>query len=123
MTPEGDYLPRGLRSPIGYGAFEQPRANDPTPCEAGQLLTLRWDLDPLQPVFRDLPLDEERTRAALEWLFDEGRGFGIERVFIEPHLATRLGLSSPVLGFQGCRAARHDDHIHLQIAEATSPGG
>jgi hypothetical protein len=27
----------------------------------------------------------------------------------------RLGLSSPLLGFQGCRAARHDDHIHIQV--------
>jgi hypothetical protein len=27
----------------------------------------------------------------------------------------RLGVSSPLLGFQGCRAARHDDHIHIQI--------
>jgi hypothetical protein len=26
-----------------------------------------------------------------------------------------LGVSSPLLGFQGCRAARHDDHIHIQI--------
>jgi hypothetical protein len=39
----------------------------------------------------------------------------VERVFIEPYLAARLGVASPVLGFQGCRAARHDDHIHVQI--------
>ena len=41
--------------------------------------------------------------------------FKVERIFIEPYLAARLGVSSDVLGFQGCRAARHDDHIHIQI--------
>ncbi len=41
--------------------------------------------------------------------------FGLEKVLLEPHLVRRLGLSSPLLRFQGCRAARHDDHLHLQI--------
>ena len=45
----------------------------------------------------------------------EGQAFGVERVFIEPTSPIVSELSSPVLGFQGCRAARHDDHIHIQI--------
>jgi hypothetical protein len=69
----------------------------------------------LQGLFPARPLDTERTRAALRWLTTEGPGAGIERIFIEPYLAVRLGVSSPLLGFQGCRAARHDDHIHIQI--------
>jgi hypothetical protein len=48
-------------------------------------------------------------------LATDGQALGIERIFIEPYLAARLGVSSPLLGFQGCRAARHDDHIHIQI--------
>jgi hypothetical protein len=40
----------------------------------------------------------------------------VERVFIEPYLAKRLGVSSPRLRFQGCGAARHDDHVHVEIA-------
>jgi hypothetical protein len=119
--PGGGYLPGILRSPIGYGALEQPRPEDPQPCEPGRIFTLRWDLALLQPAFRQLALDEDRTRAALEWLFGEGMRFGVERVFIEPHLATRLAAKSPVLGFQGCRAARHDDHIHVEIAGETAP--
>ena len=69
----------------------------------------------LQPLYPDRPLEPERTRTALRWLVTEGQKFGVERVFVEPYLAARLGVSSPLLGFQGCRAARHDDHIHVQI--------
>jgi hypothetical protein len=67
----------------------------------------------LQDLWPVMPLEPERTRHALRWLASEGR---VERIFIEPYLAARLSVSSPVLGFQGCRAARHDDHIHIQIA-------
>jgi hypothetical protein len=69
----------------------------------------------LQDHYPPRPLEPERTRAALRCLVADGQRFGVERIFIEPYLAARLGVSSPVLGFQGCRAARHDDHIHIQI--------
>jgi hypothetical protein len=36
-------------------------------------------------------------------------------VFVEPYLAARLGVTAPAIRFQGCRAARHDDHIHFQV--------
>jgi hypothetical protein len=39
----------------------------------------------------------------------------IEKVFIEPHLKNRLQLTSPKVRFQGCHAARHDDHVHVQV--------
>lgn len=113
---DGSYLPGQTRSPIGYWAFEQQSAGDtPSPCRADAWLTTRWDMRFLQALFPDRPLEPERTRAALRWLTTEGQRAGIERIFIEPYLAARLGVSSPLLGFQGCRAARHDDHIHIQI--------
>jgi hypothetical protein len=112
----GSYLPERTRSPIGYWAFEQPGVGDTlSPCRAGTWLTTRWDMEFLQSLFPDRPIDPERTRAALRWLATEGQQAGVERIFIEPYLATRLGVSSPLLGFQGCRAARHDDHIHIQV--------
>ncbi|MGO1080022.1 hypothetical protein [Inquilinus sp. CA228] len=70
----------------------------------------------LQGLYPDRPLEPERTRAAVAWLLADGPRFGLERILLEPHLVRRLGLSSPLLRFQGCRAARHDDHLHLQIA-------
>jgi hypothetical protein len=114
--PDGTYRPGLLRSPIGYWAFEQPGPDDPQSCPEPRLLTLRWDMTPLQGLYPDRPLEPQRTRAALSWLLVEGPGFGLEKILLEPHLVRRLGLASPLLRFQGCRAARHDDHMHLQIA-------
>lgn len=115
---EGDYKDKATRSPIGYFAFEQQRADSILPCrDREDLLTLRWDLDFLQSLWRPLPLEEGRTAEALRWLSGEGSGFGIEKIFVEPHLAQRLGVEAESIRFQGCRAARHDDHIHMQVGK------
>ncbi len=37
------------------------------------------------------------------------------KLFIEPHLKTRLNLNHNKIRYHGCRAVRHDDHIHLQL--------
>ncbi len=39
----------------------------------------------------------------------------VSKIFIEPHLKSRLQLTSTKIRFHGCKAVRHDDHIHLQI--------
>jgi hypothetical protein len=114
-TPDGSYLPGAMRSSLGYWAFERPGKGDSSPCTEGSWLTLRWNMNLLQRFHPNRPLERERTAAALRWLTNEGQKLGIERIFVEPYVAARLGVSSPVLGFQGCRAARHDDHIHIQI--------
>lgn len=104
------------RSPIGYWAFEQPKSSGRGRCAGrSDILSLRWDMDWFQIFNRDYQLDEHRTAAALQWLVTEGAKRGVSKVFIEPHLATRLGVGSKIIRFQGCRAARHDDHIHFQI--------
>lgn len=104
---EGGYLAGAARSPIGYFAFE----DGPTNCPKA-FLSLRWDMGWLQPLWPAYSLDEPRMRAALTWLSADAR---VGKVFIEPHLAASLGITSPKIRFQGCRAARHDDHIHLQL--------
>lgn len=101
------YLPGATRSPIGYFAFEQ----GPTICAEGWP-TLRWDFDAVQPLWRDHALDVPRNRAVLQILSGDDR---VGRIFVEPHLVQSLGVAHPSIGFQGCRAARHDDHIHLQL--------
>lgn len=104
---EEEYLPKATRSPIGYFAFEK----GPTNCPEN-LLSLRWDLNILQPFWHSYKLDEIRMKSALQILTEDKR---VEKLFIEPHLKTRLGVESPKIRFQGCRAARHDDHIHFQL--------
>lgn len=104
---ETGYLPGVQRSPIGYFAFE----NGPTDCPE-KWDDLRWDLQALQPLWRDLHLDTQRTKRLLTVLSTDPR---VGKVFLEPHLKSRLGLGAPKIRFQGCRAARHDDHIHIQL--------
>jgi hypothetical protein len=105
---DNTYLPGKARSPFGYFAFENAA---PEACPANTL-TLRWSLAWLQPLLPDRPLDAPRTAALITALTADPR---IGKIFVEPPLATRLGLSHPKIRFQGCRAARHDDHIHIQL--------
>lgn len=101
------YIPGAVRSPIGYFAFE----DGPTNCPARRL-TLRWDLRWLQPFMIDLELEAARTQFMLKLLADDVR---VGRVFLEPHLKNRLAPEADKIRFQGCRAARHDDHIHIEL--------
>ena len=104
---ETGYLPGATRSPIGYFAFEP----GPTECTP-RWPTLRWDFAFVQPMWRGYELDEERTAAVLRILSNDER---VGKTFIEPHLVQSLGVAHPRIRFQGCRAARHDDHIHFQL--------
>ncbi len=105
---EGGYAPGQTPSPIGYFAFEGAGADCPKVWPA-----LRWDLVRAQSWWRDLDLDAPRQAEALRWLARDPR---VEKVFVEPPLAEQLGVWGPKIRFQGCRAARHDDHLHFQIA-------
>ncbi|MBT5432773.1 MAG: hypothetical protein HOL02_18890 [Rhodospirillaceae bacterium] len=70
----------------------------------------------LQPLWPYAELDQARTRAMLEWLVGPGQNHGVVKVLLEPHLESSLGLENPLIRFQGCRAARHDDHLHVEFA-------
>ncbi|MCP4104821.1 MAG: hypothetical protein GY749_04675 [Desulfobacteraceae bacterium] len=98
-------------SPIGYWAYEQPKPSEFQPCKRKKSW-LRWDFDWLQPLFAFAEVDPERTKALLKELIAAGE---IQKILIEPHLKFRLHVNVPKVSFQGCRAARHDDHIHIQI--------
>jgi hypothetical protein len=106
--PGGTYLPGETRSPVGYFAFE----NLPPEACPDNNLTLRWSLPWLQPLWPARPMDAQRTTALITHLTKDAR---VAKIFVEPPLATRLGLADPKIRFQGCRAARHDDHIHIQL--------
>lgn len=99
-------------SPIGYWGFVQPRPGDPRPCTGKEGL-LRWNMAWLQPLLPEIELDEGRTAALLQSL---SRSLEVRRVLVEPHLRLRLGVDNSRVRFQGCRAARHDDHIHVEFA-------
>jgi hypothetical protein len=110
----GQYVPGVTKSPVGYWAFEEP-ADGKGAC-AGRSGILRWNVPWFRPFLADMKLDEERTRTAINWLATNGGGVGVEKMYLEPHLAARLGVGSPLIRFQGCKAARHDDHVHFQVS-------
>ena len=114
---EAGYVPLSAPSPIGYWGFETPPADEPSPCaDKVRWLTLRWDMSWFQHFVRkDLTLDEERTAAMLRWLVEKGPEHGVSKILLEPYMAKRLGVVSPLIRFQGCRAARHDDHVHVEV--------
>ncbi len=99
-------------SPIGYWGFVQPRPGDPRPCN-GTKGWLRWDMAWLQPLLPEVRPDERRTAELVHAL---ARSPGVVRILVETHLRQLLGLDHPKIRFQGCRAARHDDHIHVEFA-------
>jgi hypothetical protein len=104
---KGEYLPGRTSSAIGYFDFEE----GPTDCPS-RWASLRWDLPWLQHLWRDHKLESVRTGVAVTWLAKDGR---VGKVFLEPHLRRSLGVEYQKVRFQGCRAARHDDHIHFQL--------
>jgi hypothetical protein len=57
-------------------------------------------------------LDNVRTRELVNLLASQQT---IEKIFIEPHLKIRLNLTTEKIRFHGCKAVRHDDHIHVQL--------
>lgn len=101
---------------IGYGGCVEPVAgeiNVPLQCrEQGY-----WQYDLLRkwvPQWRsgEMVFDSKRTRKLI-FLFVQENEVG--KIFIEPHLKTRMGLKSSKIRFHGCQAVRHDDHIHIQL--------
>ena len=104
-------LPGRARSPIGYGGYVPPAPGAALPC-SGIRSWRRWDFDWLQPLLPDLDLDVVALRGLFAALVASPR---VARVFIEPHIGARLGMRHDKIRFQGCGAARHDDHIHIEF--------
>jgi hypothetical protein len=105
-----------LPSFIGYGICEEPRSkevNTAIVCEQKGY----WQYSFLKKIVpqgakEKFLFDEVRTKRLVE-LFANEKAIG--KIFIEPHLTVRLGLTSNKIRFHGCQAVRHDDHIHVQL--------
>ncbi|MFD0861820.1 hypothetical protein ACFQ1M_06345 [Sungkyunkwania multivorans] len=101
---------------LGYGVFEGPKEGEydmPDQCAKRG----KWQysiLGDIVPQHRkdNYIFDAQRTKALISILAKEA---AIKKIFIEPHLKTRLGLTSAKVRFHGCQAVRHDDHIHIQL--------
>jgi len=102
---------------IGYGIYDSPKNNEinsPEKCvnqgywQYGLLTYIvpKWNSDKFK-------VDSERTKELIRLLATNEL---TSKIFIEPHLKARWGLSKyNKIRFHGCQAVRHDDHIHTQI--------
>ena len=101
---------------IGYGICEEPLPNEEDmPCSCSKQGF--WQYSLMSKIIpqgnkKKFTFDESKTRSLIGLFVDKP---SIEKIFIEPHLKTRLRLSSNKVRFHGCQAVRHDDHIHVQI--------
>ena len=106
----------GCPSFIGYGICEGPR---PGETNTTQLCSQEgyWQYGLLAKVMpqrskKNFSFDSVKTAILVNLFADQPQ---IGKIFIEPHLKTRLHLTSTKIRFQGCQAVRHDDHIHIQL--------
>lgn len=112
---EGGTFVKEAHNWLGYGGCEVPTSKEwdkPAECEAqgywqySLLNKLAGGLDD------EIQLDRQRTVRMIQLLAQDAR---INKMFLEPHLKTRWGLSSSKVRYHGCQAVRHDDHVHIQF--------
>ena len=104
------------KSRTGYGVYVSPRQGEVDQTQkckkAGYVQYDYSKYFSLGGVNRASVFSEKGTKILVDALLENSE---IQKIFIEPHLRSRLGLTDRRIRFHGCRAVRHDDHIHLQI--------
>ncbi|WP_243765941.1 hypothetical protein [Polaribacter cellanae] len=100
----------------GYGIFEEPKKHEISKtkkCKENG----NWQYDftkyfTFDNSHKNLKLSEKATKTLIQKILMNNN---VSKLFIEPHLKTRMGLKDRRIRFHGCQAVRHDDHIHFQI--------
>lgn len=100
----------------GYGVYEDPSKNEisqPKICkEKGY-----WQYNfpkylSFGEINSEINFSNRKNKELIETILSEKE---VGKLFIEPHLKNRLNLFNSKIRFHGCRAVRHDDHIHFQL--------
>ncbi len=103
-------------STSGYGVFVEPNKNSTNQTEICKTKGY-WQYDfPKYLTFgsfnKNIRLSEKATKNLILEILKHKN---VSKVFIEPHLKNRLKINNNRIRFHGCKAVRHDDHIHFQI--------
>ena len=115
QTPEKRIV-NAKKSISGYGVFEDPfdhEFDQTSFCK--QEGYFQYDYPKyltLGAINDELYFSEKGTKLVMECVLSSKE---ISKVFIERHLKERMNLKDARIRFQGCRAVRHDDHIHIQL--------
>lgn len=100
----------------GYGLFENPKSSEYNQIE--KCLTngyYQYDFPKyltLGQINKELVFSEKGTKKLIQNLL---KSQDLGKLFIEPHLKSRMNLKNNRIRYHGCRAVRHDDHIHVQL--------
>ncbi|BDD08790.1 hypothetical protein FUAX_12220 [Fulvitalea axinellae] len=101
---------------LGYGIYEEPQKGEFHQARAcAKKGFFQYDLLGrfTFSAERKMEMDQDKTENLIRELLNSK---AIKKIFIEPHLKSRLGLGQEKkVRFHGCHAVRHDDHIHLQL--------
>lgn len=104
------------KSISGYGVFEEPRVDELNQTQlCKEKGYFQYDYPKyltLGKINSELEFSEKGTQLFILTLLKQKE---VHKIFIEPHLKTRIKLDSEKIRFHGCKAVRHDDHIHVQI--------
>ena len=103
-------------SPIGYGICEESLPNEKNTADFCSKNGY-WHYSLLKKVVPQKNkylylFDTARTKEFVNLFTKENE---IGKIFLEPHLIERLKLKSKKIAFHGCKAVRHDDHLHIQL--------
>ncbi|SEC83238.1 hypothetical protein SAMN04489761_3713 [Tenacibaculum sp. MAR_2009_124] len=112
---ESGSLTNNKPSRSGYGIFEYPKKQEQdTPILCNKKGYWQYDFTKYLTLGSTghLFFAPKENRILLNILSKQK---SVSKIFIEPHLKTRLQLTSTKIRFHGCKAVRHDDHIHLQV--------
>lgn len=100
----------------GYGVFEEPRKT-----EYDQISVCKskgyWQYDYAQyltfgQINSEINFSSRGTKDLMNSIINQPN---VRKIFIEPHLKSRMNLKHDKIRFHGCKAVRHDDHIHFQL--------
>lgn len=104
------------KSVSGYGVFEAPKNNESNQIEKCKTNGyFQYDYPKyltFGKINSSLNFSKVGTRALIHSLLKNN---SLEKLFIEPHLKQRLDIQDSRVRYHGCRAVRHDDHIHIQV--------
>jgi len=114
-TKEGE-ITNKQKSISGYGVFAKPKLSEHnqinTCLKKGYFFYDYPKYMTFGEINKNLIFSEKGTKKLLKRLLKNNE---LGKMFIEPHLKQRLRLTNNKVRYHGCRAVRHDDHIHVQL--------
>ncbi|MEJ6792955.1 MAG: hypothetical protein QNK89_09575 [Lacinutrix sp.] len=113
---ENGIITNKQKSISGYGVFENRKITEHNQIE--KCLKngyFQYDFPKyltLGKINKELVFSEKGTKKLIENIL---KSKDLGKLFIEPHLKSRMNLKNNRIRYHGCRAVRHDDHIHIQL--------